>query len=668
MLDILFSPITINKTEIKNRIADPSLGRLYSLDGKLNDRYIQFYHERAKGGAGIVTIGPVGFDFVGSGPIALQIGTDEAIPAFQKITRLIKDEGARAWVQLFHAGAYSYSKLMGGDDPIAPSPVYSNYSKLVPREMTIEDIQEVQDNFVNAAERAREAGFDGVEIIGSAGYLITQFLSPLKNQRTDEYGGSFENRVRFPREIIEKMRKRLGPDYPISIRMAGNDFVPGSNTDEDVPAIAKIYEEAGIDLINVTGGWHESKIPQLSMELPRAGFAYLARNVKDAVSIPVMASNRIPDPYLAEQLLRDGIADMINLGRVLIADPFWPTKAMEGHIEEIRPCVSCSQGCTDQLFSAKPVFCLANPRAGFENERVISKTANPKKVMVIGAGPAGMEAAITAAMAGHTVEFYEKSDDIGGQLWIAGAPPHKQELWELIRYFDTMLDKYEVDVHLGTEVTMETIEEVNPEFIIAAEGAEPIVPPIKGLDGPEVVSAWDILRNDTPVGKRVAIIGGGAVGLETAEYLAMKGTISPETLFFLFKYEAESVERLRELVFKGNKDVTVFEMLPKVGKEVGKSTRWILMGNLEKFNVNIMPETKVLSIAKGAITFEKDGKTSTMEFDTVVNAAGSKSVTTVAEKLEKTGIPFKVVGDSVRPAQINDAIHEGFLAALSLDE
>ena len=265
MLDILFSPITINKTEIKNRIAYPSLGLLYSLDGKLNDRYIQFYHERAKGGAGIVTIGPVGFDFVGSGPIALQIGTDEAIPAFQKITRLIKDEGARAWVQLFHAGAYSYSKLMGGDDPIAPSPVYSNYSKLVPREMTIEDIQEVQDNFVNAAERAREAGFDGVEIIGSAGYLITQFLSPLKNQRTDEYGGSFENRVRFPREIIEKMRKRLGPDYPISIRMAGNDFVPGSNTDEDVPAIAKIYEEAGIDLINVTGGWHESKIPQLSM-------------------------------------------------------------------------------------------------------------------------------------------------------------------------------------------------------------------------------------------------------------------------------------------------------------------------------------------------------------------------------------------------------------------
>jgi len=243
MFEMLFSPITINKTEIKNRIAYPSLGLLYSLDGKLNDKYRNFYLERARGGAGIVTVGPVGFDFVGSGPVALQLADDEAIKDFAELTGMIKDAGARAWVQLFHAGAYSYSKLMGGEDPIAPSAVYSNYTKAVPREMTIEDIKATQKAFVDAAARAKEAGFDGVEIIASAGYLITQFISPLKNQRTDEYGGSFENRMRFPREIIEMMRERLGADYPISIRMAGNDFVPDSNTDEDTPAVARAYEK-----------------------------------------------------------------------------------------------------------------------------------------------------------------------------------------------------------------------------------------------------------------------------------------------------------------------------------------------------------------------------------------------------------------------------------------
>ncbi len=329
MFDMLFSPIIINKTEIKNRIAYPSLGLLYSLDGKLNDKYRNFYRERAKGGAGIVTVGPVGFDFVGSGPVALQLDTDEAIADFREMADIIKGEGARAWVQLFHAGAYSYSKLMGGDDPIAPSAVYSNYTKGMPREMTIEDIRKTQEGFVNAAARAKEAGFDGVEIIASAGYLITQFISPLKNLRTDEYGGSFENRMRFPREIIEMMRERLGPDYPISIRMAGNDFVPDSNTDENMPAVAKVYEKAGINLINVTGGWHESRVPQLPMTLPRAVFSYLALNIKQAVGVPVIASNRITDPHSAEQILRDGIADMVNLGRVLIADPFWPEKAQE---------------------------------------------------------------------------------------------------------------------------------------------------------------------------------------------------------------------------------------------------------------------------------------------------------------------------------------------------
>jgi 2,4-dienoyl-CoA reductase (NADPH2) len=667
MFENLFSPISINRVTIRNRIAYPSLGLLYSYDGKLNDRYYNFYQERAKGGCGIVTIGPVGFNSVGSGMVTLQLNDDSAIPSFKKAVGLIQKEGAAAWIQIFHAGAYSYSKLITGEIPVAPSPVYSNYSKLVPREMTIEEIKETQQQFVDTAIRAREAGFDGVELIGSAGYLITQFLSPLKNQRTDEYGGSFENRTRFPREIIEMMRRALGPDYPITIRMAGNDFVPGSNTDLETPDIARVYEKAGIDAINVTGGWHESRVPQLHMELPRGGFTYLAANIKKAVSVPVIASNRIPDPFTAEQILIDGMADMLNLGRVLIADPYWPEKTRQGRIDEIRPCVSCGQGCTDELFSGKPVFCLCNARAGFEGERGIEAASSPKKVMVIGAGPAGMEAAVAAASAGHTVTLYDRADEIGGQLWIAGTPPHKQELWELIRYYDAMLEKHGVEVVLEQEVTMDFIARENPDHVIVAEGSQPMVPPIQGIDDPTVVSAWDVLAHDPKLGTKVAVIGGGAVGLETAEFIADKGTLSCEAVSFLLKYRAESPERIMELMKKGTKEVTVFEMLPKAGAGVGKSNKWVLMSNIEMHNVDVITGAKVLSIDAGLISYEKDGAVSRAQFDTVVNAAGSRSVRAIGDAIAETGIAYTIIGDGEKPRQINNAIHEVFLAAMNLD-
>ncbi len=666
MFDHLFSPITINKTVVKNRIAYPALGLMYSYDGKLNDRYYNYFAERARGGAGIVTVGPVGFDIVGSGKVILVIDSDDKIPDFAKAVSLIKNEGALAWIQLFHAGAYSYSKFMGGPDPIAPSPIYSKFSKLVPREMTPDDISEAQEGFVSAALRAKEAGFDGVEIIGSAGYLITQFLSPVKNQRTDGYGGSFENRCRFPREIIEKMRAKLGPDYPLSIRMAGNDFIPGSNTSAETPEIARMYEKAGIDLISVTGGWHEASVPQLPMDAPRSVFSYLAMNVKRAVSVPVSASNRISDPFSAEQLLKDGYCDIVNLARVLIADPYWPQKAAQGDTEEIRPCVACNQGCTDSIFSGKAVYCIANPRAGFEAERNITKAPSPKQIMVIGAGPAGLEAAVRAAEAGHDVELYEKTDCIGGQLWIAGAPPHKQELWELVHYYDAMLDRYDIEVTLGQEVDVEFIKKRKPDHVIIAEGAEPLVPPIKGIDGPTVVSAWKVLEDDPKLGENIAVIGGGAVGLETSMFLAAKGTLTPEALHFLFIYEAENVERLRELCTRGTKRVTIFEMLPKVGQDVGRSTRWMIMGNINRYGVELIPGAKVVSVHNGLVTYERDGKKESLQFDDVVNAVGSRSVRRVADAMEKSGIPFTVIGDGIKPARIDKAIHDGFMAVMNL--
>lgn len=667
MFPNLFSPIQICNLEIRNRINYPALALLYSFDRKLNDRYINFFRERAKGGAGIVTVGPVGIDFIGSGYGLLAIDSDEYIKSFSILTSAIKNEGARAWIQLYHAGAYALPVMTGKKQAIAPSAVFSAYSRETPREMTIGEIKNVQEAFIKAGERAKEAGFDGVELIGSAGYLITQFLSPLRNRRTDEYGGSFENRTRFPREIIERMRTRLGSDYPITIRMAGNDFVPGSNTDLETPGIARVYEKAGISAINVTGGWHESRVPQLPMELPRAGFSYLAQNIRNAVSVPVMSSNRITDPCSAEQILVDGMADIICLGRVLLADPCWPKKAMEGKVNEIRPCISCNQGCMDEIFSGKPVFCIANCEAGFEEVRHIKKSSFPRKVMVIGAGPGGLEAAVRAAEAGHDVTLYEKTGRIGGQLWIAGTPPYKNELWELVRYYEAMLGKYRIDVRLGTEADTDLIISEKPDFIITAEGAEPLTLSIDGTDNPLVYNAWDVLANDPKLGKKIAVIGGGSVGLETAHFLGMKGTISPETLYFLFKYRAEPVERLRELITGGNKEITVFEMTMKAGEGLGKSSKWILMANIDLHNIKIMYNARVTSLKNGLVTFTQMGKEKSMQFDNIVTAIGSKPVRKIADSLKNLGIPYKIIGDSAEIGRINNAIHEGYLAVMDIE-
>ncbi|MBI5844194.1 MAG: FAD-dependent oxidoreductase [Deltaproteobacteria bacterium] len=666
MYPYLFSPLKIGRLTVKNRIAYPSLGLLYSYDGLLNDRYYEFFRARGAGGAGIVTVGPVGIDFIGAGFVALSLADDDAIPAFARLAQVIREGGASPWVQIFHAGRYSHPILINNGVPIGPSPVYSRYSKATPREMTLEDIERTRKAFAAAALRVKQAGFDGVEIIGSGGYLITQFLSPVTNIRTDQYGGSFENRTRFPREVLEAVRESVGPDFPMGIRMAGNDFIPGSNTDVEAARIAVVYEKAGVDVLNVTGGWHETRVPQLPMELPRAGFAFLALNVKRAVKVPVMASNRIADPVSAEAIIRDGCADMVNLGRVLIADPEWPNKAQEGREDEIRPCVACSQGCTDMVFSGRPVYCIGNPLAGYEFERGLPRTKSPKKILVAGAGPGGLEAAVTATQMGHAVSLYEKSGRIGGQLWLAGAPSHKHEILEFIRYYRAMLKKLDIPVFLNTEVDAALVAREKPDHVIVAEGAEPLVPPIKGIDGPNVLTAWEVLSNNPPIGPNVAIVGGGAVGLETAIFVAQKGTLTPEVVHFLLAYEAEPPERIRELIFKGSCSVVVFEMLDKAGKDVGRSTKWVLLDNLKRHGVEINTGTKVLSFEDGKLSWEKDGAVLSGQFDTLILASGSKSRKSLAEALSSTGVPMSVVGDGGKIGKIDDAIHGGFLAVTAL--
>lgn len=668
MFETLFSPITVNGLTLKNRIAYPSLGLLYSWDRKPNDRYRHYFKEIAKGGAGVVTVGPVGVDFVGSGLAILGLDNDEVIDEFKTLTDTIREEGASPWIQLFHAGGYSHPILINGETPMAPSARYSPYSRTTPREMTLEDIETVRDSFARAAQRAVAAGFDGVEIIASAGYLLTQFLSPLTNHREDDYGGSFENRLRFPCEVISACRDAIGADVPLSVRMAGNDFVKGSNTDTETPLIAKAYQKTGVDLLNVTGGWHESRVPQLPMDLPRTGYAYLAASVREATSVPVMASNRITTPSDAERILNDGYCDMVNLGRVLIADPFWPTKAMEGREDEIRPCVACSQGCTDQVFSGNPVTCAGNPRAGYEAERIVHKAEKPKKILVAGAGPAGLEAAVTAAQMGHEVLLAESTDAIGGQIPIAATPPHKSELHEFVRYYRTMIERTGVTLSLDTVVTPDFITKQRPDHVIVAEGARPALPPIEGSDAPGIVNAWDLLKKDRPLGRRVAVIGGGAVGLETAMHIAVKGTLSPELLHFLMLHNADTPENLARRLVRGNHEVTVFEMAPKVGGDIGKSTKWVMMANIKRYGIELITGATVTCLAAKKVSWKEGELPKDRFFDTVILATGSRSNTTLTETLKSIGVPHSVVGDAGRPGKFDGAIHGGFLAALELEK
>ncbi len=667
MFPQLFDPIRIGPLEIPNRILMPAMGTMFSTDQKLNEKHCRFYERRAQGGAGVIVAGPVAIDFIGGGPIILSLEEDSAIPDFQKLADRIHAHGSLIMTQLFHAGRYSFSMFLDGQEPIAPSAVRSNYTGEMPRAMTLEDIERVQDAFASAARRAREAKLDGVEIIGSAGYLISQFLSPVTNQRTDEYGGSMENRARFAMETIRKVRAAVGDDYVVTIRVAGNDFVQGGNTNEVQAGYCRMFEQAGVDAINVTGGWHEAFVAQLTMEVPRGGYAYLAAGIRRAVNIPVIASNRITDPFTAETILREGNADMVALGRVLIADPDWPIKAREGRQDEIRPCVGCMQGCMDRIFKGDPLCCLVNAEAGLEEEREIRPAARPKKVMVVGAGPAGMEAARVAAEAGHSVDLYDRADRIGGQVLLAGKPPGRQEFLSFVDYYREALSTTGVRVHTGTEVDPEMIRKAAPEALIVAEGAAPIIPGIPGVDRPFVISSWDFLEKEMAVGQRVAVIGGGAVGLETAVLAAKIGTLSPEQLQFLMFHRAETDETLHELMHRGSKKVTVFEMLPKAGKDVGRSSRWILLKEIRARHVTVRTETRVESIeADGTLVYTEGDQTCREPFDTVILAVGSVPNRKLSGALEEAGIYFKTVGDCNSPRKIFDAVHEGYLAALVL--
>jgi 2,4-dienoyl-CoA reductase (NADPH2) len=662
----LFSPIRINSMMLKNRIVMTAMHLGYTPQGEVTDQLVEFYAERARGGVGLIIVGGCPIDEYGGMPGMISLHHDRFIPGLQRLTSTVKKGGAKIAAQLYQAGRYTHSAMIGGRKPFSASAVRSRLTGETPRALELDEIPGVQDKFAEAAVRAQKAGFDAVEILGSAGYLICQFLSPLTNLRNDKYGGSLENRMRFGLEVVEKVRRAVRPDYPVIIRLAGNDFMEGSHTNREAAIFASQLDKVGIDLFNVTGGWHETRIPQLTMHVPQGAFAYLAQGIKSAVKVPVIASNRINDPRLGEEIIRRGEADMVTMARGLLVDPELPNKARDGRENLIYHCVACNQGCFDRIFQLRPVTCLVNPEAGMEWDRAATPTTRAKKVLVIGGGPAGMKAACTAAERGHEVLLAEKDNILGGQLLLNESIPGRKELVTAARDLENNLRALPVKLFLSTEAGASFVKKINPDVVILATGAVPSLPDIPGIGTDKVVMAWDVLSAKVGTGKRAVIIGGNAVGLETALYLASQGTISPEVLHFLVIHRAESIETIETLLNKGTKEVRVVEMMKRAGQDIGSSTRWTVMAELRRLGVEILTGARAVEISEAGVTLEKDERRHLLSADTVVIAAGSTSENKLAAELKDLVPEIHVIGDAQSPRNALEAIREGFLAGLKI--
>jgi 2,4-dienoyl-CoA reductase (NADPH2) len=666
MTDPLFQPISINGMAVKNRIVMPAMHLNMARNYMVTDRLVDFYAERARGGAGLITVGYATVDELSGNPGNIGAHLDAFIPGLARLAAAIRENGARSAVQLNHAGRYNYSQFLGGRQPVAPSAVASRLTRETPRELTVAEIGEVIASFAQAARRVKEAGFDAVEILSGTGYLISEFLSPLTNRRTDQYGGPLENRMRFGLEVLRGVRRTVGPAFPILVRLNGNEFMVGGTTRLELQEYAVGLAEEGADALNVNVGWHEAQVPQIVTSVPRGVFAYLARGIRERVTVPVIASHRINDPAVARDMLDDGMCDMVAMGRALIADPRLPEKAMAGREGEIVHCVACGQGCFDNLFKLKAVECLCNPRAGYEGERRVERAARPLKVMVVGGGAAGMSAALAAAERGHRVTLFEKGARLGGQLLLAGAPPGREEFRELAQDLARQLPLHGVTVVLGREVDAELLAEWDPEAVVLTTGGGAITPDIPGVGLPHVVQAWDVLAGKVRTGRRVLIIGGGAVGVETALLLAEKGTMSGEALRFLLVQGAESTEELYGQAVRGTKEITVLEMLDDLGKNFGRTTRWGMLQEVARRGVRTRTGACALEITPSSVRIELNGTIANVLADTVVLAVGTTGYNPLRETVAQRGIPYRVAGDAVRAALVFDAVHQGFIAGAEI--
>jgi len=660
----LFEPIRIADVQIKNRIVMSPMGLGFCGDDcKVNDRFLDFYVERAKGGVGLIDVVTCYNDFGMKLRRSPGLEKDEFLPGLKKLTDSLHEHGAKVFAQLMHMGASLPSAALEAQS-VSASAVRSGLTGEMPRELTIPEIHQTIENLAEGARRAKEVGFDGVELIGTGGYLINQFLCALTNIRTDEYGGGVEGRLRFPTELIRRVREVVGPGYPISYRTCGDSFMPGGDRQEEILVVVKAMEKAGADVINVAVGWHQAPMPFITMGVPRGAYVYLAQGIRQVVKVPVIACHRINDPFLADRIVFEHRADMVGFARPLLTDPAMPKKAQEGRFKEINPCVACNV-CFDQIFSGKPVICAFNPAVGREREFTVVPAPKPKKVVVVGGGPGGMTAARFLRMRGHDVTLYEKSDRLGGQLNLATIPPEREEFANAVRFMSNEMERLGVKLEMGKEADADLVAGQKPDVIVVAAGADPIHPDIPGIDGKNVVLANDVLLGKVEVGDRVVVIGGGATGVETALFIVKEGCIPPEVAVFLAKKGGMDPAAAMKLTHTGKK-VTVLEMLDKLGRDIGRTTRWTIIQALREHNVETLVGASAVRITEEGVVCAEGKQERLIPADTVVVAVGTRPASGLAESLRAAAPEVVAIGDCVKPRHAQDAIHEAAAAAIKI--
>lgn len=642
MFDHVFSPITIKGKTIKNRFAVPAMVTDFcNEDGTATERYLAYHEEKAKGGWGLIitedyNVSPEGHGF----RCTAGLWNDKQIASHSELPKRVHRYGTVILAQIYHCGRQTNSRAIPGLKPRSSSAIMCPFGDEIPDPLTTEEVKEMVSWYGDTALRAKKCGFDGVEIHGAHGYLIAQFFSPYSNKRLDEYGGNFWNRTRFAREIIQDIRRKCGDDFIIDMRISADEFVEGGLTLEDAKAIAVMMEQAGLDMIHVSIGTYLSVDLNIASSFSGHGwFADWGKAVREAVKIPVIVVSRVNDPFLADEMIATGKCDLVAMGRASLADPALPAKAKEKRFADIRRCIGCNDGCVGVLFTDNPITCVLNPMLGHEYEGEIEQAAVRKKVAVVGAGPAGLYAAIAAAKRGHDVVVYEKGKHAGGNFYTASIPPCKGEITDFIVWQTEQCRQLGVEIKYETEATAQFLKEAGMDTVILATGSNPVVPPVPGLVGNEKVCfARDLLEGRVKPGNECVVIGGGQVGAETAHFLA---------------------QLLRK--------VTVIEMTGVIAADAALAVNWHLIDCLEKRKVKMQTDATVTEITdEGVVYRDKSGELHTVPADTIVVAAGYRANNPLEDALKDSGIEVKVVGDAVRARKVMHATREGFDAGRSV--
>ena len=666
----MLEPLDLGFTTLKNRVLMGSMhtGLEEVADG--HERMAAYFGERAKGGVGLIVTGGIGPNTEGgTHPNTKKLVTEEDIAGHKQITDAVHEHDGKICMQILHTGRYAYSP-----DQVAPSAIKAPINPFTPRALTDEEIYKQIEDFVFTSVQAQKAGYDGVEIMGSEGYFLNQFIAARTNQREDDWGGSYENRIRLPIEVVRRVREAVGEKFIIIFRLSMLDLVDGGSTAEEVIHLGKAIEEAGASIINTGIGWHEAQIPTIATKVPRAAFTWVTARFRKELSVPVITSNRINTPEVAEEVLARGDADMVSMARPFLADPDFVNKAADNRADEINTCIGCNQACLDHVFGGVMTSCLVNPRACHETELHIVATDNSKKIAVVGAGPAGLSAATTAASRGHQVTLFDAADEIGGQFNIAKQIPGKEEFYETLRYYGKQIELTGVDLHLNTRVTAEQLNNGGFDEVIIATGISPRMPAIEGIDHPKVLNYLDVIGSKKPVGQKVAIIGAGGIGFDTAEYITHSGESTSTNIPAFMKEwgidmtfgSRSGIEGVTAQPEPSPREVYLLQRkTTRVGKGLGKTTGWIHRAGLAMKGVRMMPGCDYSHIDDQGLHITVGDEPQVLDVDSIIVCAGQDPL---RELVDGLNLPHHLIGGADEAGELDAkrAINQGTRLAAAM--